>query len=163
MDNKNYKRMDFFQNKEIINKIKKDCVEDGVIDYSIVTIHKEVILICDVAKYITPIIIKNEETLEDEINAIETFKIIRKQRLFDKFKRDFHRDDLYEFEELLKVELLQEAQLQKDENSIENTLIKFLKDLSTKIPDEKTMMKIMNEIKQIDDGKIGNLLKVLGK
>lgn len=155
---KTFKRMDYFITGMIVDKIVEDCVEFNKINNFMVTIYKEVFLICDQAKYIEPILSE-----EGVLNIVETFKLIRKDGLFDKFKREFHRDDIKEFEELLQLEINQKVRIWNSEKSLESTIEIFLDNLLAKIPNEATIRNMISEFKGLDEGKLKDVLKLVGK
>lgn len=156
--NKTFKRMDYFVNGAIVDKIVEDCVEFNKVNNFMVTIYKEVFLICDQAKYIEPLLLE-----DGTLDIVETFKLIRKDGLFNKFKREFHRGDVEEFEELLALEINQKVRMWENEKSLENTIEIFLDNLLAKIPTEEAMMKMVAEFKGLDEGKLKNMLKLVGK
>lgn len=154
---KNYISLDFFVNKSIINKIVEDCVEDGIIDYMLAKIYKEVLLVDSYTGYVEP-----ARFDDGSVDVIETFKIIRKDGHYDRFVKEYERKHLIEFETFLDLELKQTAQMQRDKKSIANVLENALNKLIDKIPNEEEMVKMMSKLDGIDMGKIEELKKIMG-
>lgn len=160
---KEFKRLDFLTNQALVNSIKELAVFEGRINHFLATMAKEVYLIINYTESETVL-------LEDKtIDLIGTFDLIRKKGLFTQFKKDFHRDDVTEFEKLLELELQEESKIQLEnirrEKSLENVVEEFLWNLQAKIPSEEKMMEMIKEMPKalegLDKGKLDGVLKVL--
>lgn len=160
-EKKTYAPLDFMKNKAIINEITSVCVVDGRIDHFLVRMYKEVYLVGEYTEY------KVITDTDGDVDLIETFNAIRKDGSYKKFVENFDRKHLVEFEELLDLELEQEARLQLNEKSIVNVIENFLYDLLEKIPSEEKMAEMVktlpDSLGKLDDGKIKNIMSIVEK
>jgi len=104
---KTYTSMNFYLNQAIINNMVDYCIENGKIDYFLVSVLKEVFI---VSEYIDSFEAINDE--DETLDVQATFENIRENGHYKMFVSLYNRRDLIEFEELLDKSLKQEAMLQ---------------------------------------------------
>ena len=101
------------------------------IDYSYLKIIKEISMITQYT---------NIEIPEDIVSAYDYMK---ENKIIEYILDAIDRDEILFIDDVLKSEI---RQIEKIDNSIENILSKTLNDLTSKIPDEKGLVKIIKEI-----------------
>lgn len=157
MTERKFKPMDFMKNIAIINSIKDACVDGGRVNHFMVRMYKEVFLVVEYTDY--------EQILDEDgdLDLIATFTAIRNDGSYKEFVEKFDRKHLIEFEQLLDLELEQEARLQLNEKSVVNVIEDFLYNLLAKIPNEEKMVEMMKSLDGLDKNKISDIMKIVEK